>query len=234
MTHPSDPSAPPEGFTGFAPHALDFFRELDANQSRDWFHTHKDRYEQTIRDPLGRLVGSLSFAFAAHDIPLSGDAKTSLFRINRDIRFAKDKRPYKTNASAVLSRDGTKRSQGLLYLQFGPEDCFAAAGFYALEPAELERLRRRILAEPDRWRDVEAALAAADLDLMRDDVAVRTPRGFDTEAMGDLAPVVRLKSFIVKRALAADEIRSNDLLDRLVVFAQAAQPLLRFGWAALS
>ena len=136
--------SPEPGFDGFAPDALDFFTEFVDHQTRDWFLENKERYEQSIREPLGRLVASLSLAFAAHDIPLFGDPKSSLFRINRDVRFSKHKRPYKTNASAVLTSDGTKRSQGLVYIHLAPEGCFAAAGFYALEPDDLEHSRDRL------------------------------------------------------------------------------------------
>lgn len=226
--------AEPAPFDGFAPHALDFFTELDANQNRDWFLANKARYEATIRDPLAQLVGSLTLAFAVHDIPLMGDPKTSLFRINRDVRFAHDKRPYKTNASAVLTRDGTKHAQGLLYIQLGPDECFAAAGFYAIEPDDLERFRRRILAHPDRWDAVERALAKDGLTLMRDNATVRLPRGYDAEQVGALADVIRLKSFIVSVPLDADDLTSPGLIDRITALATSALPLLEFGWAALT
>lgn len=222
------------GFEGFAPGALDFFTELDAHQTRDWFLEHKARYEQTIRDPLGRLVGSLSLAFAAQDIPLTGDPVKSLFRIHRDVRFSKDKRPYKTNASAVLTRDGTKQSQGLVYIQLGPEGGFAAAGFYALEPDDLERFRRRILAAPDRWTAAEDALAANGLALSRDHGALRLPRGYHKDEVGALEDVIRLKSFTVSMPLDRADIVSPELVDKVAGFAARALPLLRFGWSALA
>ena len=220
-------------FEGFAPDALDFFTELDAHQTCDWFLENKQRYETTIHQPLGALVASLSLAFAAHDTPLLGDPKASLFRINRDVRFSHDKRPYKTNASAVLTRDGTKRSQGLIYMQFGPDECFAAAGFYALEPDQLDAFRRHVLARSDQWSHVEAALAAKGMALSRDDIAVRLPRGFDAASVGELGETIRLKSFIVRMPLTRQQIGSSDLVDDIVAMTQGIIPLLEFGWAAL-
>ena len=221
-------------FEGFANGALDFFAELDAHQTRDWFLENKGRYEQLIQTPLGRLVTSLSLAFAAHDIPLSGDPKASLFRINRDVRFSRDKRPYKTNASAVLTRDGTKRSQGLVYIHLAPEGCFAAAGFYALEPDDLERFRRKIVTSPKAWIAVEEALATGGLTLSRDDAAVRLPRGYTVEQVGANADVIRLKSFIVSRPLTTADLASSALIDRIVALAAGSQALLDFGWGALA
>lgn len=234
MARKTDAPAESTCFTGFAPDALDFFTDLGAHQTRDWFLENKQRYETRIQQPLGALVTSLALAFAAHDIPLGGDARTSLFRINRDVRFAKDKSPYKTNASAVLTRDGSKRSQGLVYIQLGPGECFAAAGFYGLEPDQLEAFRRHILARPKPWAKLEAALAASDTPLLHEDVAVRLPRGFDAEVVGDLADVIRLKAFIVRLPLTRQQIATADLVDDIIAMARTALPLLEFGWSALA
>ena len=233
MARTAKPSTDPLPFEGFAPDAFDFFTELDTHQTREWFLEHKQRYETSIHQPLGALVTSLSLAFAAHDIPLIGDPKTSLFRINRDVRFSNDKRPYKTNASAVLTRDGTKRSQGLVYIQLGPDECFAAAGFYALEPDQLEAFRRHILAQPNKWAGVVAALSAGGMELSHDDATVRLPRGFDAASVGKLVDTIRLKSFVVRMPLTRHQIASSDLIDEIVGMARATMPLLEFGWAAL-
>ena len=233
MARTVKPSPDPVPFEGFAPNALDFFTELDAHQTRDWFIENKRRYESSIHQPLGTLVTSLSLAFAAHDIPLMGDPKTSLFRINRDVRFSHDKRPYKTNASAVLTRDGTKRSQGLVYIQLGPDECFAAAGFYALEPNQLEAFRRHVLAHSEQWSRAVAALSAGGMELSHDDATVRLPRGFDTASVGELSDTIRLKSFVVRMPLTRRQIESSDGIEDIVDMARAALPLLEFGWAAL-
>lgn len=224
----------PGPFEGFAPRALDFFNELEAHQTRDWFLANKDRYERLIREPLGQLVGSVALAFAVHDVPLTGDAKTSLFRINRDVRFSNDKRPYKTNASAVLTRDGIKRSQGLVYIHLAPDECFVAAGFYQLEPEQLEAFRRRILDRRKDWYAVTAALDDAGLSLSRDGAMIRLPRGYDADTVGDLADDIRLKSFVVTQPIDRAAIETPELIDTIVALAQMVEPLLHFGWSALA
>ena len=84
----------------------------EAEQNRDWFAENKERYDLAVAAPLASLVMSLSLAMAANELPLTGEPKSSIFRIHRDVRFSKDKRPYKTTASFVLTRDGTKKSRG--------------------------------------------------------------------------------------------------------------------------
>jgi len=217
----------------FGPALAAFFRELEANNDRVWFLANRARYDADVHAPMAALVAELALAFAAHDVPLTGDATTSMFRINRDVRFGHDKRPYKTNVSAVLTRDGTKRSQGLMYIQAGADEAFAALGFYGLEPADLTTFRRAIVARRSEWDAVTAALGAAGLALSTDDALTRLPRDFDADVVGDLADTIRLKAFIVRLPLDAAALADADLVDRLLAFAQAGMPLLDFGWAAL-
>jgi uncharacterized protein (TIGR02453 family) len=227
-------TVPVPPFEGFGPHALRFFAELDANNNRDWFHANKARYDHDIHQPMAALVSSLSLALAVHDVPLSGDPKTSMFRLNRDIRFSHDKRPYKTNTSAVLSRDGTKTGQGLLYLQIGPDQSFAALGFYMIEPPKLAAFRQAIVDRPPQWRAVAKQLGKAGLKLSTDGALIRLPRGFDAATVGDLEAVIRLKSFVVGRPIAPAALHDSGLIDSLVDFATAGLPLLEFGWRALA
>lgn len=220
-------------FRGFGPDALAFFEGLAAENTRDWFHAHKADYERVVKEPAMDLMADLNTAFAARDVPLHGDPSRALFRINRDVRFARDKSPYKINVSAVLTRSGDKHDQGLFYFQHGPEGSFAAAGFYALELPELAAVRARIAERPQAWREVTTTLAEAHLELSRDQVAARLPRPFVAEQVGDVADDLRLKSFTVAHPLDADVLSRPSVVDDLADFAGHALPLLRFGWRAL-
>lgn len=220
-------------FRGFGPEAMAFFEALAADNTRDWFHAHKAEYERVVRSPAMDLVADANTAFAARDIPLHGEPKRALFRVNRDVRFARDKSPYKTNVSFVLTRSGDKHDQGLVYVQHGLDGSFAAAGFYALGPPELAALRTRIAGRGGDWRAVVAALGASGLALSRDGAAARLPRGFSADAVGDLADDLKLKSYTVSRPLSEHDLASPGLPDTLAAFASAATPLLAFGWRAL-
>ena len=136
-------------FAGFRPAGLGFLRDLAKHQDRTWFQDHKSTFESEVRDPMAALVIALSEALAKRRLPLWGDPKGSVFRLNRDIRFSADKRPYKTHTSAVLTRDGSKMSQGLLYVHIDPAGSFAAAGAWQPQPAHLQAIRQRIVAKND-------------------------------------------------------------------------------------
>ena len=224
----------PAGFTGFGPALYRFFDALEEHQNRDWFAANRDTYDTEVREPLTRLVTSLTLAFAALDIPLRADPKTSIFRINRDVRFSKNKHPYKTHASAVWTRDGTKAAQGLFYFQIGIGRTFCAAGFHTPEPDQLQAIRTAIAAKPGAWLDLEARLAAKGLPLSTDHTLTRLPRGFDPEQVAPVAHAVRYTSFVVSRPLGDDDTRGPELIDALVTAAHDSLPLLEFGWAALA
>jgi uncharacterized protein (TIGR02453 family) len=231
--HPSLPAAPAP-FQGFGPGALAFLEGLAANQTRDWFLAHQPIWERDLRRPLGALVEALSLAFAAEDIPLTGDAKRSLFRINRDIRFSKDKRPYKTNAGAAMTRDGEKMAPGVLYIQIGGETgSFMAAGFYGPDSKDLAAFRTAIAQAPARWMAIEGALSQAGLAFSMADAVTRPPRGFEALAGSPVAEALKRRNHIVSRPISPERLGEADLVADIVGFARTARPLLDFGWSAL-
>lgn len=222
----------PEPFTGFPSGAFQFLKDLDKNQDKEWMALHKDTFESTLRAPMGSLVADLSVALLKKGPPLVGDPVRSIFRLNRDIRFSKDKRPYKTSMGAVLSRDGSKDAPGVLYIHVDPKGSFVAAGFYRLEPPLLHRVRTAMHAQPAVWTRLEKALAAKGLILDREDALKRIPSGF-TSTTPLVDDALKLKSWIVRRELGKADVSSARLVQTMVDFAQAAAPLLKFGWAAL-
>jgi uncharacterized protein (TIGR02453 family) len=214
-------------FAGFGPDAFRFLEELAAHQSRDWFLANKARYESEVRSPLGALVVDLSAALAKRNIPLRGNPTTSLFRINRDVRFSKDKSLYKTHAGAVLSRDGRKMEPPILYIHIAAEECFTAAGFYHPEPDALAAIRRTIVDRPSVWRAIAAALDQAGLALSQDDKLVRSPKGFEGVDDPEIADALKLKSFVVRRDLTRQDVGHAALVADLAEFAESAAPLFR-------
>lgn len=220
------------GFDGFGGQALGFLTAVGFHQSRDWMNENRSLYESELRGPMRALLEDLGPACTARGVPLRGDPDRGLFRLNRDIRFAKDKRPYNTHAGAVISRDGSKRSLGVVYLHVDPAGSFLAAGFYHPEPSTLALLRRAIVARPARWRAVEAALAAGGLEISRDDALTRLPRDF-SDCPDELAATIKLRSLIVTRPIDLAMLRERGLLDAVVDFAAAALLLLEFGWSVV-
>jgi len=224
----------PQSFTGFGPKALQFFHELALHNDREWFQEHKSVYEKEVQQPMAALISLLAEELARRGLPLTGDPKRSMFRIHRDVRFSNDKSPYKTHAGAVLSRDGTKDFQGLLYIHVSPEGSFTASGFYHPDAGQLTALRKAIAAAPERFQEVERALHKAGLTLGRGEALTRLPRGFEDVPAGPTAEFLKLKSLVVHRELPEASLGRPRLVKEIADFAEAALPLLKFGWEALS
>lgn len=220
-------------FPGFGPKALAFFKALKFHQDKAWFEDNRALYQSDVLDPMVALLDDLTEAYAKKSIPLRAEGKRSIFRIHRDVRFSKDKSPYKTHCGATLTRFGGKLDQGLVYLHIDPEGCFMAAGFHMLEPAELAKLRQAIAGKPAKVAAMQAALQKGRLALTSEFQLSRIPRGFDALKGGPLDGVIRLKSFLVEEPMSQTEIQSPKLAQQILNFTLRARPLLDFGWAAL-
>ena len=221
-------------FTGFKPEAFKLLNALAKNNNREWFLENKTVYDQELRAPMAALVETLALGFAARDIPLTGDAKKSLFRVNRDVRFSHNKEPYKTNVSAVLSRDGSKTAQGLLYLQLGgSEGAFVASGFYAMEPPSLAAFRQAIANKPEKWLAVTAGLEQSGFALGSDDALKRMPKGFEHYQEEAIASALKQKHFVITQNFSKKSFENPDIVIDIIKFAETARPLLDFGWKAI-
>ena len=206
--HGADHVEAPSGHTvrqslpGFTPRVFTVFEGLAAHQNREWFLGNKAAYEAEVRAPLGALVEALAFGFAAHDIPLTGDAKRSLFRVNRDIRFSNDKRPYKTNASAVLSRDGTKTGKGSSTCRSAdPSERRSWRGF----PRARATRHRRPAARHGRpsgpmGRD-RSRVDRRRFALSREGALVRMPKGYEAFKDAPVAETLKLRNLTVSRPI---------------------------------
>ncbi len=134
---------------------LDFFKELSQNNYKEWFHENKKRYENSVKNPFHEFVQEMIDRIRIEDPELEITPKEAIFRINRDIRFAKDKSPYKTHMAASISVGGRKRHDVPgLYFQLSPEKSFVAGGSYVLEKETLYRVRSAIAKAPDAFSKV--------------------------------------------------------------------------------
>ncbi len=221
-------------FQGFGPQALPFFKALAFHQTREWFEENRETYETAVKAPMGDLVEETTARLAKANIPVKGDRKSSLFRIHRDVRFSKNKDPYKTDAGVALTRFGSKNDPGVLYFHLSPEECFFAAGFYMPDPHELAKLRTAAARAPKAFKQMTAKLASTGLKLSNDDALKRPPRGFEAVDDPQIAAATRLKNFICLRPVAEAEIRKPALVSGFCAFAADSLPLLKWGWDALS
>jgi uncharacterized protein (TIGR02453 family) len=218
-------------FNGFGEKAIPFLKALNFHQSREWFQENRDLFEQELREPLGDLVDVLSERFAAAGLKLKGDRKKSQFRINRDVRFSKDKRPYTDHVSAILSPDGTKMEQGVFFIHIGTERCFAAVAWWQPAPALLQAMRTAIVERPKAFRSMVSRLERNGLEIGPEGRLKRAPRGFEAVVEPDLAAAVRNRHFVVRYEIDPAAIHRPALADELLDFALRAKPLLDWGRA---
>ena len=137
-------------FAGFDREAMQFFHELVLEMNREWFQANKDRYQRLWVEPMTALFSEVRERTARTYAPIKlGEPK--LFRIYRDVRFAKDKTPYKTHSSAVLPlHAGKKPVDGgctALYFEIGVEGDYAGAGTYFFDDGQLARWRKLVAAD---------------------------------------------------------------------------------------
>ena len=131
-----------ETFTGFRPEAIQFLADLAANNDRAWFQPRKADYERLLKEPLEALCVALADRFAAKGLPLSADPNRSPFRIYRDVRFSKDKSPYKTNIGAAFRWTGEGDGDPGGYFHLEPGEAFVGGGMWHPEKASLDAFRR--------------------------------------------------------------------------------------------
>ena len=222
-------------FQGFGPEALPFLKALAFHQSKEWFDANKAIYESNLKTPMGDLVEDLTLAFQAAKIPLKGDRKGSLFRIYRDVRFSKDKSPYKTNVGAVMTRiGGSKNEPGLFYFHCAVEGCFTAIGFYDPQPEALARLRAAMVRAPKAWAKLLVSLSQQGLHLSDEYALKRAPKGYEDITDEPILKALRHKSLVVTHPLAPERLADPALIQDLAAFAKAALPLLSWGWDAIA
>ena len=229
-------AGPGEGsgrFRGFGSQALPFLAALKENNDREWFAANKGIFLEELDGPFRELIGEVGGLLAASGSILAPVARNPIYRIYRDVRFSKDKSPYKTNLGAGLHRGGEKSSPGLVYVHVEPGGSFLAAGFYQPEAPRLKLLRDAIAGGAGPFAKLIEALAAKGLALHRGDPIGRMPKGYEALADSPVAASIRMRSFLVSRPLADDDLERRDLPSVIAGFAEDASPFLRFFWAGL-
>ena len=228
-------------FAGFSPQAVQFLADLAENNNRDWFQPRKGEYERLIKEPLADLCVALETEFRARDIPLHADPVKSPFRIYRDVRFSKDKRPYKTAAAASFSwvgddgqaaagrshTDNVHGSGGYFHLQ--PGEIYVGGGVWHPDPSWLTAFRRQVADDYDGFRAiVEAPGFRQTFGAVSDDgeSLKRVPTGFSPDHPA--ANILRKKNITFGRRLSDDEALSPSLPGILADAFEAGVPLMRY------
>lgn len=213
--------------------ALPFLKALGFHQSREWFHENKPLYEAEVKQPLGDLIEHLSERMNAEGLPFRGSRKTSLYRVNRDVRFSKNKDPYNTHASALMTRDGTKKDQGFVYVHMANERSFIATGFYGLQPAELSAMRHAIVERSSKLHKILSELEKKGRKLDTSEGLKRMPRGFEAVDDEHLQKLLKLKHFTFVEELDNAVLTTPKIANKMIALAHQTLPFIEFGWTAI-
>ncbi len=143
-------------FDGFPKAGIDFLRKLKKNNNREWFQKHKEEYEENVKFPMQCLIAALREQLR-DDIPeIEFNPRRSIFRIYRDVRFSKNKAPYKTNIAAGFELRGKQKSTEFpgLYLGIEPGSVFVGGGLYMPSGDQIKAIRASIVSKPDEFLEV--------------------------------------------------------------------------------
>jgi uncharacterized protein (TIGR02453 family) len=157
------------------------------------------------------------------------EAKDCMFRINRDVRFSKDKRPYKNNMGAYFNKHGKKGIGAGYYVHIEPGKCFAAAGIWMPSGEELSKIRQEIDYNFDDWKKI---LSNKDFkkcfngDIDKNESLVRPPKGYSED--NPAIEYIKLKSFIAVCSLSDKEVTHKDFVKNLSKKFEVAKPLVGF------
>jgi len=214
----------------FTPALFAFLRELADNNDRGWFKANQDRYEEAVRQPSLDFITDYGDKLAAISPHFVADARTvggSLFRIQRDTRFSKDKTPYKTNTGMHFRHEMAADAHAPgLYLHLEPGNCFMGVGLWMPQSKVAYQIRDAIAAEPAAWKKATRAKKFAAAYELGGDSLKRPPKGFDPEH--PLLDDLKRKSFMASGKLTQAEVTSKGFMDEFHGRAMVAKPFLGF------
>ena len=213
----------------FSPAFFDFFRELKRNNNRPWFEKNKPRYEREVRDRLvafvlaaGPRLRKISPHFIADPRPVGG----SVFRIYRDIRFTKDKTPYKTAGAVHFPHERREGSAPGFYLHLEPGAVYSGVGIWHPENAALGKIRDAIVAQPDRWLKIKNARSFKSVLTVEGRSLKRVPHGYDQDH--PLAEDLKRTDYTAGHTFSEKDACASDFLDRFIENCRAAVPFTKF------
>ena len=224
-------------FRGFSRGALTFLRQLKRNNKREWFQANREAYDNEVLAPLRLLVEEVDVRFGHVAPEFVGDPKRSIFRLYRDVRFSKDKSPYKTHAASWFKHRNAGHGVGSethgggagFYFHLEPGSSSMVAGGIWMPPRpSLNQIRDSIAAKPTEFEKSMAATAFKKRfgKLSEESMLTRLPRGF---APGHRAEKwLRYQSFTVHAMLSDTEVLDRRLVDRIEKDYKTMLPFVRW------
>jgi len=212
------------------PSTLKFLRDLKKNNNKPWFDAHRPQYESAKKD-FEVFIQEVITKHGKNDPDIKDIiAKNCLFRINRDVRFSKDKSPYKSNMGAYISKGGKKSPFGGYYFHCEPGQSFIGGGIWQPEPDKIRKVRQEIDYNWDEFKKIIGSKKFKSVynDLHTgDDMSLsKVPQGFEKD--NPAATYLKLKSWVAMRNIKDTDLTSKGLLKLTLDTFDTLLPLLRF------
>ena len=208
---------------------IQFLTDLKKNNTREWFETNRKRYEAG-KENIIELAAQAIKVFGAFDKDIAElEPKQCIFRINRDVRFSKNKAPYKSNMSLVVSKGGKKSETAAFYIHIEPGQAFIGCGFWGPEPKKLASIRQEV---DYNFKDFQKIITAKKFKeaftdgLSTEDTLQRPPKGYDDQ--NPAVAYLKLKSFVAMKKISDAELQSKDFVKILLDTYKAVKPFIDF------
>ena len=219
----------------FSKKTFDFLRALGRNNNRTCFNDHRADYERHVRDPYLQFITDMQTPLAKISKHYRADPKKnggSLFRIYRDTRFANDKTPYKTWASARFFHERRREVPApSFYVHLQPNDCFAGGGIWAPEPPTLKKIRDFLYENPATWKKAVHGKKFRETFTFWGESLTRPPRGYD--ASHELIEDLKRKNFAAGVEFDQAVATSSELMPTVIATYKQIAPMNDYLCAAL-
>lgn len=220
----------------FSSDTLAFLRKLARHNQRDWFETHKSEYEELVRAPALQFITDVADDLAVISPHFLAQAKKvggSLMRVQRDVRFSKDKQPYKTNIGIQFRHEQGKdvHAPGF-YVHIAPNDCFVGVGLWRPDAPALGKIRDAIRDTPDKWRIAQSDKTYHKYYTVSGESLTRPPRGYDVNH--PFIDDIKRKDFIAVSAMGDDAVISPQFKKQVLARFRAADAYMQFLCNALT
>lgn len=214
----------------FTPGLFAFLNDLARNNSREWFKEHQERYEREVREPALEFINDFAKPLekiSPHFVADSRKVGGSLFRIQRDTRFAKDKSPYKEN-TGVQFRHASARDVHApgFYMNLQPGECYVGVGLWRPETKVAYVIRERIDQDPAGWKKAVGGKRFTDVFALGGESLTRPPKGYSAEH--PLIEDLKRKDFIASTRLTQKQVTSDHFLEDFTGHCKRAAPFMRF------
>lgn len=219
----------------FRPALFQFLGELAQNNEREWFIANKGRYEDSLRGPSLEFIAAVAPLFVKVSPYIRCDPRPvggSLFRINRDVRFSKDKSPYKTHAGIHLRHDAAKNAHAPgFYLHLEPKTMFVGMGLWRPDATTARRIRETIVDDPGGWKRATRGKTFREAFELRGESLKRPPRGFDPDH--EMIEDLMRKDFTAIHDLTRKDVCARGFERDFVALCKKGAPMMRFLCGAL-